>query len=108
MQDTEKDYFDLTAPLLVDTYLTVKYGLKWVHYNIPMLKTNGVARTYGELYHFYTNKPDFKMAIGYARNEEGEYWTAQKPYFYFDKNQAPNLIDRPALKNKLLLKKSSY
>jgi len=102
----EKDYFDLNDGLMVDTYLTVKYGNKFVHYNIPKIKANGFDRTYGDLYWFYTSKPDFKMAIGYVRGEEGAFWTAEKQYFYFDKIQMPNLVDRPALRNKLFLSKS--
>lgn len=102
----KRDFFDLNDGLMVDTYLTVKYGNKFVHYNIPKIKYNGYPRTYGELYFFYTSKPDFKMALGYARNEDGDYWTAQQQYFYFDKVQAPNLVDRPPLKHKLYLKKT--
>ena len=101
----EKDFFDLNDGLMVDTYLVVKYGIKFVHYNIPCIKANGEARTYGELYWFYTSKPNFKMAMGYVRKDDGEFWTAQKQYFYFDKIQMPNLVDRPALNSELCLKK---
>ena len=102
--NTEKDYLDLTAALPVDTYLTIKFGLKWVHYNIPRMKRNGEFRTFGDLYHFYTTKPSFKMAVGYIRSEDGDYWTAQTQYFYFSKVDMPYLVER-RLEKKLVLKK---
>lgn len=102
----KKLYFDLTEPLPCDTYLTVKFGLKWVHYNIPRMKVNGELRTYGELYNFYTTKPDFKMAMCYMRMEEGDYWTAEGRYCYWDKKQMPHLIETK-IKNKMYLKKST-
>lgn len=104
--NTKKDYVDLTAALPVDTYLTVKFGMKWVHYNIPCIKKDGTQRTFGELYHFYTKKKDFKMALGYIRREDetAKYWTAQTQYFYFSKVDMPYLVSR-RLEKKLLLKK---
>ena len=103
----KKIYFDLNEPIFSSTYLTVKYGMKWVHYNIPRLKKNGEPRTYGELYHFYTQKPDFKMAMGYLRGEDGDFWFATHRYFYFDKNEFP-LMSEMVLKNRLILPKTVY
>ena len=102
-------FFDLQDPLMFDTYLTVKYGLKWVHYNVPITRNNGTSRTYGDLYTYFTNQPDFKMAIGYIRNDSpcNQYWTAKARYFYFDKNQAPHLASK-VLTTPLILKKSFY
>lgn len=103
----KKDYFDLNSPLMVDTYLTVKYE-KMVHYNIPKLKRNGEARTYGDLYHFYTTKPNFRMAMGYIRYESecGNYWQGLKRWFYFDKNNMPYMVDK-SLDYPLILKKNT-
>lgn len=103
----QKDYFDLTTAIMVDTYLTVKFGLKHVHYSVPKIRNNGTARTYGCLYHHFTKRDDFKFAIGYVRGEDSEYWTGQVRYFYFDKNTPPYLVQH-VLKSPLYLKKSSY
>jgi len=90
--------FDLFDGLMVDTILMVKYGNSWAHYNIPKLLKNGEIRTYGYLYNFYSNKPNFRMAKGYIRGEEGNQWKWSHQYFYFDRNTAP-IWDERILKN---------
>lgn len=97
---------DLLDTLTMDTILMVKYGLKWCHYNIPISKSNGRPRTYGELYLFYTNKPDFKMAKGYVRLEHGNCWKWVHQYFYFDKKTLPRFDGR--ILNKPFIMSKSY
>lgn len=86
----KKDYLDLTEPLMIDTYLSVKIGDKFVHYAIYRERKNGTLRTYGDLYNYFINKKKgFRFAIGYCLTEDSEFWYGQNQYFYFDKNEAP-------------------
>ena len=98
--------FDLLDGLMVNTILMVKYGNSWCHYNIPKLLKNGNVRTYGYLYNFYSNQPDFKMAKGFIRGEDGDQWIWSHQYFYFDKNTPPEFSER-ILKTKFRMKKSN-
>lgn len=99
-----KDYLDLTEPLMIDTYLTVKLGNKFVHYAIPIERKDGTLRHYGDLYKYFTQKKGFRFAIGYLLGQDGEFWTGQNQYFYFDKKEAPFLSFKETTRKLLLLK----
>ena len=109
MKDLIKDSpFDLTDSLLMDTYLVVKYSSgKMVHYNVPKFnRKKNRDRTYGDLYHYFSNREGFRFAIGYIRHEDesGKFWKAWQQYFYFDKSTLPYMAVK-ALKFPLLLAK---
>jgi len=101
-------YFELFQPLYIDTYLSVKLGNKWVHYIIPVVRKDGTTRTYGDLYKYFTQKKDFRMACGYILQETlcNKFWKGQIQYLYFDKNRAPYLIEDKKLKHPLLFAKN--
>ncbi len=103
--DSKKNYLDMTDPLMVDTYLTVKIGVKFVHYAIPRKRKDSTLRLYGDLYKYFTQKEGFRFAIGYLLSEDNEFWYGQNQYFYFDKNNAPFLSFKETA-NKLILIKS--
>ncbi len=91
-----KQFFDLTEPLLCDTLLAIKltrYDGRpgFVHYIIPVMRKDGTQRLYGDLYHYFTQKPGFRFAIGYYLQEDGtgKYWEGDFQYLYFDKRQLP-------------------
>ena len=92
----EKTYFDLFDDLLINTYLSVKLGNKFVHYIIPYQRKDGTIRTYGDLYKYFTQKEGFRMAMGYMLevDETGKFWAGQNQYMYFDKNTAPHISER--------------
>lgn len=102
--DDKKDYLDMTDPLMVDTYLSVKIGDKFVHYAIPRERKDGTLRLYGDLYKYFTQKKGFRFAIGYLLSDDKEFWYGQNQYVYFDKNEAPFLSIKET-KNKLILAK---
>lgn len=110
MKEDEIVVLDLYDELIIDTFLVVKIGDKFVKYNVPCVRKNGVVRTYGDLYmYFTTKKPLFRMAMGYVRQESecGLYWMGQQQYFYFDKYKAPELTSK-SLKSPLLLLKRKW
>ena len=100
--DLKKDYLDLTEPLMVNTYLSVKINFKFVHYAIPRERKDGTLRLYGDLYKYFTQKQGFRFAIGYFLSEDKEFWYGQNQYMYFDKSKAPFLSFKET-KNKLIL-----
>ena len=100
--NNKKDYLDLTEPLMIDTYLSVKIGSKFVHYAIPRERKDGTLRMYGDLYKYFTQKKGFRFAIGYLLSEDKEFWYGQNQYMYFDKNEAPFLSFKET-SNKLIL-----
>jgi len=100
--DDKKVYFDLTEPLIINTYLSVKIGTKFVHYAIPRERKDGTLRLYGDLYKYFTQKKGFRFAIGYALSEDKEFWYGQNQYFYFDKKEAP-FYSLKETKEKLIL-----
>ncbi|MFK7983467.1 MAG: hypothetical protein AB8G86_26030 [Saprospiraceae bacterium] len=88
----KKDYLDLADPLIVDTYLSVKIGSKFVHYAIPRERKDGTLRMYGDLYKYFTQeKKDFRFAIGYLLSDDEVNWYGQNQYMYFDRSDAPFL-----------------
>jgi len=102
--DNKKDYLDLTEPLMIDTYLSVKIGAKFVHYAIPRERKDGTLRLYGDLYKYFTQKKGFRFAIGYLLSEDKEFWYGQNQYMYFDKTEAPFLSFKETSR-KLILNK---
>lgn len=108
-------FYDLTEELFTDTYLSVKYEKQngqtvFVHYVIPKRRKDKTIRTYGDLYGYFSQKKGFRFAIGYflEEDESGQYWKAQKQYFYFDRKVLPKMSFKE-LKNALLLaKKDTY
>lgn len=102
--ENAKDYLDLTDALMVDTYLSVKIGVKFVHYAIPRERKDGTLRLYGDLYKYFTQKKGFRFAIGYLLSDDKEFWYGQNQYMYFDKNEAPFLSFKETA-NKLILAK---
>lgn len=98
----KKDFLDLTEPILVDTYLSVKIGSKFVHYAIPRERKDGTLRMYGDLYKYFTQKQGFRFAIGYLLSEDKEFWYGQNQYMYFDRLNAPFLSFKET-KDKLIL-----
>ena len=91
------DYFDLTLPLITDTILIVKIGSKWVHYNTPINKKDGTRRTYGDLYHYFSNQDGFRFAKGYVRQGDpslGECYSYQFQYLYFSREEPPMMDNR--------------
>lgn len=91
--DSEKDYLDMTEPLMVDTYLRVKLGDKWMHIGVPRERKNNTFRTYGDVYSYFTSKyNNFRFAIGTILvGEDENTWSGQNDYFYFDKKHTPFL-----------------
>jgi len=90
------NYFDLSNSLLADTILCVKYTSAsgapvWVHYNIPLNRSNGSERSFGDLYTYFSNKEGFRFAKGLIRLEEGEFWKGISQYFYFSKEEPPHM-----------------
>ena len=103
-----KEYFDLFTELPVDTFLVVKFGSKFVKYNVPIERKNGSKRTFGNLYDHFTKREDFRFAIGYIRGETLDgYFSGQTQYFYFDRRTAPYLKSK-RLDYPLLLKNPSH
>ena len=100
----KKEYIDLTEALMLDTYLSVKLGSKFVHYAIPRERKDGTLRLYGDLYKYFTQKKGFRFAIGYCLTEDDKFWYGINQYFYFDKREAPFLSFKET-KNKLILAK---
>ena len=91
MDDT-KDYLDLAEPLMIDTYLRVKIGDKFIHYGIPRERKNGTLRHYGDLYKYFTQRKGFRFAIGSILiDETATHWIGKNNYFYFSKNDFPYL-----------------
>lgn len=101
----KKDYLDLTEPLMIDTYLSVKIGSKFVHYAIPRERKDGTLRLYGDLYKYFTQKKGFRFAIGYLLSEDKEFWYGQNQYMYFDKNEAPFLSFKETTRKLILIKR---
>lgn len=101
----KKDYLDLTEPLMIDTYLSVKIGAKFVHYAIPRERKDGTLRLYGDLYKYFTQKKGFRFAIGYLLSEDKEFWYGQNQYMYFDKNEAPFLSFKETSRKLILIKR---
>lgn len=98
----KKVYFDLTEPLMINTYLSVKIGSKFVHYAIPRERKDGTLRFYGDLYKYFTQKEGFRFAIGYILDEDKEFWYGKNQYMYFDKKNTP-FYSIKETKNKLIL-----
>lgn len=103
--DDKKSYLDLTDELLVNTYLSVKIGTKFVHYAIPRERKNGTVRLIGDLYKYFTQKKGFRFAIGYILSEDKEYWYGQNQYLYFDRKEAPFLSFKETKEKLILIKR---
>ena len=101
----KKVYFDLTEPLMIDTYLSVKIGSKFVHYAIPRERKDGTLRLYGDLYKYFTQKKGFRFAIGYILSEDNEFWYGQNQYLYFDKKESPFYSIKETNRKLILLKR---
>lgn len=94
-------YFELTNELLCDTILIVKKDNKndntkvvWVHYVVPLFNRKlGRNRTFGDLYLYWSNIPEFRFAKGYVRQESecGKFWEYKTQYFYFSKEEPPHM-----------------
>ena len=108
----EKVIMDLYDNMMVDTYLSVKIGDKFVHYIVKVNRKDGSVRTYGDLYlYFTTKKPTFRMALGYflEEDESGKFWLGQRQYMYFDRNKPPELLPKiRELKSPLIFEKRSW
>lgn len=101
----KKDFLDLTEPIMVDTYLSVKIGSKFVHYAIPRERKDGTLRMYGDLYKYFTQKQGFRFAIGYLLSQDKQFWYGQNQYFYFDKANAPFLSFKETKEKLILIKR---
>ena len=100
----EKEYLDVLSQLPLDTLLVVKFGDKFVKYNVPREGKKGPV-TFGKLYDHFTKRKDFRFAIGYISGETLDgYWSGQTQYFYFSKKDVPYLKCK-TLNSPLLLKK---
>ena len=103
--DDKKDYLDLTEALMIDTYLSVKLGSKFVHYAIPRERKDGTLRLYGDLYKYFTQKDGFRFAIGYVLSEDKEFWYGQNQYLYFSKKEPPFLSFKESSQKLILIKR---
>ena len=104
--NSEKVYFDLTEPLMIDTYLSVKLGTKFVHYAIPRERKDGTLRLYGDLYKYFTQeKKNFRFAIGYLLSEDKEFWYGQNQYMYFDRLNTPFYSIKETSQKLILIKR---
>jgi len=97
------EYFDLNSDLICDTLLLVKMGSKWVEYVIPIKRKDGSTRTYGDLYHYYSNITDFRFAKGYVLGESLIYdaYTYKHQYMYFSKEELPYFDNRELSKERI-------
>lgn len=103
-----KDFLDLTEPLMLDTYLIVKFGQKFCHYALKREKKNGELRRYGDLWKYWPQQKDFRFAIGLGLGEEGEFWTGKNQHMYFDAKEPPHLIFKETQKFILLKRSKPY
>lgn len=103
--EEKKQYLELIEPLMIDTYLSVKIGSKFVHYAIPRERKDGTLRQYGDLYKYFTQKEGFRFAIGYLLSDDTINWYGQNQYLYFDKKEAPFLSFKETKKFTLLKRK---
>lgn len=101
----------LDAPLFVDTYLVIRYqreGIdKWVHYINHIIKSNGQARSYREMYSYFAKQADFIAGYGYVLYDDidNPYYEARYRYFVFDKLNRPTFSFKK-LENPLLFRKA--
>lgn len=106
------EIFDLHSNLTVDTFLRVKIGNTFVTYITPVERKDGTARTYGDLYmYFTTRKTGFRFAMGFILSETlcGKYWQGRTQYFYFDRYRVPELLDPvKTLDNPLIFPKRKW
>lgn len=103
-----KDFLDLNEQLMIDTYLIVKFGNKFCHYALQREKKNGELRYYGDLWKYWPQQKDFRFAMGLILNEEGEFWTGQNQYMYFDAKEPPHLFAKETKKFFLLKRRKPY
>ena len=92
----EKTIFDLHSELAVDTFLRVKTARGWVTYIVNTHRKDGSARTYGDLYMYFTTKKEgFRFAMGMILSETycGKFWQGKTQYLYFDNYRVPELLE---------------
>ena len=107
----ERKSIILDAPFFVDTYLVIRYqraGVdKWVHYINHIIKSNGKARKYREMYSYFASQTDFIAGYGYVLydHSDSEYYEARYRYFVFDKLNRPTFSFKK-LKQSLFFRKA--